>query len=130
MTLLQYCWCAQECNWDSCSCAQGCRIGSGTGCTSWASQTWSVVFGRSMSLQEAGQWGALAALVAGLLGLAASVQAAQERVCGPDLLSPCPLLVSRRCTRLRWHPLCTKAERPCMLLRVFQANRALRRFLI
>ena len=38
------------------------------------------IFGRSMSLQEAGQWGALAALVAGLLGLAASVQAAQERV--------------------------------------------------
>ena len=85
------------------------------------------VFGRSMSLQEAGQWGALAALVAGLLGLAASVQAAQERVCGPDLLPPCALLVSWRCTRLRWHPLCTKAERPCMLLRVFQANFALRR---
>ena len=38
------------------------------------------VLGRSMSLQEAGQWGALAALVASLLGLAASVQAAQERV--------------------------------------------------
>lgn len=38
------------------------------------------VLGRSMSLQEAGQWGALAALVAGLLGLAASLQAAQAKV--------------------------------------------------
>lgn len=38
------------------------------------------VLGRSMPLQEVGQWGALAALVAGLLGLAASLQAAQDRV--------------------------------------------------
>ena len=38
------------------------------------------VLGRSMSLQEAGQWGALAALVAALLGLAASLQAAQAKV--------------------------------------------------
>ena len=38
------------------------------------------VLGRSMSLQEVGQWGALTALVAGLLGLAASLQAAQAKV--------------------------------------------------
>lgn len=38
------------------------------------------VLGRSMSLQEAGQWGALAALAAGVLGFAATLQAAQERV--------------------------------------------------
>lgn len=38
------------------------------------------VLGRSVPLQEAGQWGALAALVAALLGLAASLQAAQAKV--------------------------------------------------
>jgi hypothetical protein len=38
------------------------------------------VLGRSMPLQEAGQWGALAALAAGVLGFAATLQAAQERV--------------------------------------------------
>ena len=38
------------------------------------------LLGRGMSLQEAGQWGALAALVAGLMGLAAFLTVAKERV--------------------------------------------------
>ena len=49
------------------------------------------VLGRSISLQEAGQWGALAALVAGLLGLAASLQAAQAKVPLQAPISASPL---------------------------------------
>ena len=60
------------------------------------------VLGRSMSLQEVGQWGALTALVAGLLGLAASLQAAQAKVRLKHFhhWSPCARMSS---SRLGWY---------------------------
>ena len=39
---------------DSCSCAQDCHIGSGTGCTSWASQTWSAFLGAACPCRRLG----------------------------------------------------------------------------
>lgn len=59
------------------------------------------LLGRSMSLPEAGQWGALAALLAGLVGLAAFLQVAKERVRLPiAVLSVCHTMIAASSVRI------------------------------